>query len=199
MIFSGFSGRWCEKTWANTLANQIFHWGAFKTQIYSVSFPSFIYSFSIHTHTHTHTHIFNEYLLCAGYFGAYVVFTKQLSGVRRHLSVAEGRSQPEPKACPVWWAQPGRWHPAATPGSPCCGPAFPWLATYNFGCIPSSRLLAVALDDKVEHMPSISLCPPSTDLLKGMSPLLIKWPTQYLLKLACFHCQSKDSCQTFPP
>ena len=117
-----FSVRWCEKTWANILANQIFHWGAFKTQIYSASFPPFVYAFSIHTHTHID--VMSTYCVL-GTLGARVVFTKQLSGVRRHLSGAEGRSQPEPEACPVWWAQPGRWHPAATPGSPCWGPCIP--------------------------------------------------------------------------
>lgn len=77
-------------------------------------------------------------------------------------------------------------------------PAFPWLASYNSGCFPSSRVLAVAVDDKVEHKPSISLCPSSTDLLKGMSLLLIKWPTQYLLKWLVSTVNLRTHVKLFP-
>ena len=268
MIFSGFSVRWCEKTWANFLANQIFHWVGFKTQIYFISFPSFIYSYSIHTHTH----IFNEYLvLWPPYAKSWLIgkdsdagrdcgqeekgtTEDEMAGWHHGLdghesewtpgdgdgqggltccdswgrrvghdwateltecwvlpvhvlflqnscqeSGAAGRSQPEPRACPVWWAQPGGWHPAAMLGSPCWGPCIPITCILQFWLYSQFQTLAVGLDDKVEHMPSISLCPSSTDLLKGMSPLVIKWPPQHLLKLASFHRQSKDSCQTFPP
>lgn len=80
---------------------------------------------------------------------------------------AEASQSPRPAQCGGHNQEGGIQQPHRDPLAEV--PAFPCLASYNFGCIPSSRLLALALDDKVEHMPSMSLCPLSTDLLKGMS------------------------------
>ena len=112
-----------------------------------------------------HIHVFNEYLLCFGYFRCIYCFHKTvvrcqevpLRNWRQRLARAQGLSQSGHNQEGAIW-QP-YWDPLAEV------PAFPWLASYNFGCFSSCRVLAAALDDKVEHMPSISLCPSSIDLL----------------------------------
>lgn len=42
-------------------------------------------------------------------------------------------------------------------GSLAEAPAFPWLASYNAGCFPGSRVLAAALDYNKIHIPSASV------------------------------------------